>query len=83
VDGASFCKRLTSQTENVWPRSRRGADHGRGWEKTLWKADDGALKADGEKVPNFWQAKAAVLKLAGKKPEIPATLLACADEVIE
>ena len=38
-----------------------------GWEKTLWAADDNGLKADGEKVLSFWQAKTEVQRLTGGK----------------
>ena len=37
--------------------ARVGFSDGKGWEKTLWGADDNGLKADGDKVLSFWQAK--------------------------
>ncbi|WP_454631989.1 hypothetical protein [Bradyrhizobium cenepequi] len=46
--------------------ARVAVGNGKGWEKTLWTADDGGLKADGEKVLTFWQAKTEVQKLTGK-----------------
>jgi len=49
---------------------RVGVGKGKGWEKTLWTADDNGLKADGEKVLNFWQAKTEVQKLTGRKPGV-------------
>jgi hypothetical protein len=45
--------------------ARVGTSDGKGWEKTMWTADD-AVAADGDKVLNFWQAKTAVLKLTGR-----------------
>ncbi|WP_354132177.1 site-specific integrase [Bradyrhizobium sp. RT4b] len=33
----------------------------------MWSADDASLKADGDKVLNFWQARTEALKLAGRK----------------
>jgi hypothetical protein len=45
----------------------------KGWEKTLWGADDNGLKADGEKVLNFWQAKTEVQKLSGRTSRADAT----------
>lgn len=50
--------------------ARSGVGNGNGWEKTLWTADDSGLKADGEKILTFWQAKTEVQKLAGKKPGV-------------
>lgn len=47
--------------------ARVGVGNGKGWEKTLWGADDNGLKADGDKVLSFWQAKTEVQKLAGNK----------------
>jgi integrase len=46
--------------------ARVGTGKGQGWEKTLWTADDGGLKADGEKILTFWDAKREVLKLTRK-----------------
>jgi integrase len=46
--------------------ARVGLSDGTGWEKTLWGADDGGLKADGDKVLTFWQAKSEVQKLTGR-----------------
>jgi hypothetical protein len=37
--------------------ARVGISDGKGWEKTLWAADDNGLKADGEKILSFWLAK--------------------------
>ena len=39
---------------------------GKGWEKTLWTADDNGLKADGREVLTFWQAKTEVQMLSGR-----------------
>jgi hypothetical protein len=47
--------------------ARAANSQGVGWEKTLWAADDDGLKADGEKVLSFWQAKTEVQKLTGRK----------------
>src|SRR6516165_8550868 len=46
--------------------ARAANGQGVGWEKTLWAADDNGLKADGERVLSFWQAKTEVQKLTGK-----------------
>jgi integrase len=46
--------------------ARVGVGEGKGWEKTLWAADDNGLKADGEKILTFWQAKTEVQKLTGR-----------------
>jgi integrase len=48
--------------------ARVAVGDGKGWEKTLWGADDNGLKPDGDKVLTFWQAKAKVQELAGKRP---------------
>ena len=47
--------------------ARAANGQGVGWEKTLWAADDNGLKADGEKVLSFWQAKTEVQRLTGGK----------------
>lgn len=47
--------------------ARVGFSDGKGWEKTLWGADDNGVKADGDKVLTFWQAKAKVQNLVGRK----------------
>ena len=46
--------------------ARVGFSDGKGWEKTMWGADDNGLEADGETVLSFWQAKIEVQKLAGE-----------------
>src|SRR6476620_407696 len=43
--------------------ARVGFSDGKGWEKTLWGADDNGLTADGDKVLSFWQAKEKVQNL--------------------
>jgi integrase len=48
--------------------ARVGFSDGKGWEKTMWGADDNGLEANGETVLSFWQAKIEVQKLAGRKP---------------
>ena len=53
--------------------ARVGVGNGKGWEKTLWSADDNGLKADGVKVLSFWQAKTEVQKLAGRTSRADAT----------
>ena len=53
--------------------ARVGVGEGKGWEKTLWTADDNGLKADGEKVLTFWQAKSEVQKLTGRTSRADAT----------
>jgi hypothetical protein len=53
--------------------ARVGNSDGKGWEKTLWSADDNGLKADGEKVLTFWQAKTEVQKLSGRRSRADAT----------
>ena len=57
--------------------ARRCRD-GKGWEKTLWGADDNGLKADGDKVLSFWQAKTEVQKLAGRK--LDADIMTATDD---
>jgi integrase len=47
--------------------ARVGFSDGKGWEKTLWGADDNGLTADGDKVLSFWQAKEKVQNLVGRK----------------
>lgn len=47
---------------------RSGGSDGKGWERTLWRADDNSLKADGERVLNFWQAKSKAQEMTGRKP---------------
>lgn len=42
--------------------------HRQGLGEDARTADDGGLKADGDKVLSFWQAKSAVQKLTGKQP---------------
>jgi hypothetical protein len=46
--------------------ARVGVADGKGWERTLWTADDGGLESDGIKILTFWQAKAEVQKLSGR-----------------
>jgi integrase len=53
--------------------ARVGVGEGRGWEKTLWTADDNGLKADGEKVLTYWQAKTEAQKLSGRTSRRDAT----------
>jgi integrase len=45
--------------------ARVATGRGQGWEKTLWTADDGGLKADGDQILSFWQAKTAIQGLIG------------------
>ncbi len=47
--------------------ARVGFSDGKGWEKTLWGADDNGVKPDGDKTLTFWQAKAKVQNLVGRK----------------
>ena len=65
-DGAWLGYRKPLSGPGSWA-VRVGVSDGKGWEKTLWGADDNGLKADGDKVLSFWQAKTEVQKLAGKK----------------
>jgi integrase len=58
--------------------ARVGFSDGKGWEKTLWGADDNGLQADGDKVLSFWQAKAKVQNLVGRK--LDADIMSAADE---
>jgi integrase len=53
--------------------ARAANGQGVGWEKTLWAADDNGLKADGQRVLSFWQAKTEVQKLTGRKSRTIAT----------
>jgi integrase len=53
-------------------RAAAGGD-GKGWEKTLWTADDAGTKANGDKVLTFWQAKSEVQKLTGHVPGTDAS----------
>lgn len=46
---------------------RSGASDGKGWERTLWTADDGTLKADGKNIRTFWQAKKEAEALTGAR----------------
>jgi hypothetical protein len=46
--------------------ARVGVADGKGWERTLWTADDGGLEPDGVKILTFWQAKSEVQKLSGR-----------------
>ena len=64
ADGAWIGYRKPLTGPGSWV-ARVGAGDGKGWEKTLWQADDGGLKPDGAKVLSFWQAKTEVQKLAG------------------
>jgi integrase len=53
--------------------ARVGVADGKGWEKTLWAADDNGLKADGDKILTFWQARTEVQRLTGKTSRADAT----------
>ncbi len=57
---------------------RVGVSDGKGWEKTLWGADDNGLKPDGDKALSFWQAKTAAQKLSGRK--LDANFTTAADD---
>jgi integrase len=46
--------------------ARVGVADGKGWERTLWTADDGGLESNGVKILTFWQAKTEVQKLSGR-----------------
>jgi hypothetical protein len=45
----------------------------KGWEKTLWSADDNGNAADGVTVLSFGQARTEVQKLTGRKPGADTT----------
>ena len=66
ADGAWLGYRKPLSGPGSWV-VRCGGSDGKGWERTMWRADDTSLKADGAKVLNFWQARTEALKLAGKK----------------
>jgi integrase len=57
---------------------RVGVAGGKGWEKTLWGADDNGVKPDGDKVLTFWQAKSEAQKLAGRK--LDASIMTATDD---
>ena len=63
----------------MWVARAGGAD-GKGWEKTLWTADDAGLKANDTDILSFWQAKAKMQELAGQRKAAPAA--APADTVL-
>jgi integrase len=67
ADGAWIGYRKPLSGPGSWV-ARVGFGSGKGWEKTLWGADDNSNEADGVKVLTFWQAKAEVQKLTGRKP---------------
>ncbi|MGY8682471.1 site-specific integrase [Bradyrhizobium sp. UFLA05-153] len=67
ADGAWLGYRKPLSGAGSWV-VRSGGSDGKGWEKTLWQADDNSLKADGEKVLNFWQAKNKAQQMTGRKP---------------
>jgi integrase len=53
--------------------ARVGVGAGKGWEKTLWTADDGGLKSDSDKILTFWEARTEVQKLVGRTSRADAT----------
>ena len=59
--------------------ARDGFSDGKGWEKTLWGADDNGLKPDGDKVLSFWQAKEKVQNLVGRKLDADILTVAADD----
>ncbi|MCK1447762.1 site-specific integrase [Bradyrhizobium sp. 2] len=69
ADGAWLGYRKPFSGPGSWV-VRSGGSDGKGWERTLWRADDNSLKADGEKVLNFWQAKSKAQAMTGRKPGI-------------
>ncbi|MGX1352474.1 integrase [Bradyrhizobium elkanii] len=69
ADGAWLGYRKPFSGPGSWV-VRSGGSDGKGWERTLWRADDNSLKADGEKVLNFWQAKSKAQQMTGRKPGI-------------
>ena len=48
--------------------ARVGDSEGKGWEKTLWGADDNGLKSDSEKVLSFWEARTEAEALGQDEP---------------
>jgi integrase len=65
ADGAWLGYRKPLSGPGSWV-VRSGGSDGKGWERTMWSADDAPLKADDKSVLNFWQAKREALKLSGK-----------------